>query len=919
MRAGLWGFGGGRLLFTSRTAARIVALGAAVMALVGCVARAGPAEQCSFNTDCADGLVCAGRVCRTQCREDRDCPGAGERCMPSGVRDRTACYRPGEVQNCVYNSDCPAGPTVCLANECRAQCREDRDCPAGTRCREDQVCEAPVVVSTNPDAGDGDGGDASDAPIDAPSDAPADTPTDAPMEGGGATACPDAAVPPVGEREATDVQTSDSVTCALRANGSLWCWGLNSFHSFANSAYPGRYSFAPTPSEFMRRVEHFTLGRNGGCAAVVTGGAPAAPTTEAFCWGQIGPSMSPARVSGLENARLRASSNSACGLLPDGAIRCLGLTESGQLGPNADPRMGTYNAPIAGPSFTGARELGAGVNAYCALHDGGVSCWGWNGYGLLGRPASLMSSPAPVLIDGLWPAGEIGHIYVGPGTGCALHRTSHEVRCWGLNRNEAISSTGAGAVERAVTVEGFDDSASVAVGYAHVCAVSSNGVLRCRGINELGQLGDGTRSRRTGSVTVNLPPVAQAAAYSQTCARLVNGSLQCWGENDDGELGRGFSDAFSTGFRQVDAPANPRAIAPGTGGDGPFLCVLDATDRPQCMGVNTRRQLGRTTGGDGGSFPMEPVGGAPFTATSIRAAGSHVCAIAEDRRVMCWGANERGASGVDLPANNVAAPTAVRGVTNAAQIALGAEHGCALLENGAVRCWGSNELGQLAQPMPMTSSAVSVAVAGLANVRSIAAGSAHTCALLDDGAVRCWGDNYSYQSGVGENRDPVREPHAVTGLGPARELAVGAEHACARMTDDTVRCWGGGRWELGDGGDPSRPVAVAQRVPRLEGVTRLRAGQYFTCAARGATDPVCWGYNDAGELGFDDSRSLATPTAGLVPSALWSNEETCPTCSMRCSIAAGTGAIWCIGWGPNLGTGDDGWYARTRPGPVCAF
>ncbi|WP_416208860.1 RCC1 domain-containing protein [Chloroflexus sp.] len=93
-------------------------------------------------------------------------------------------------------------------------------------------------------------------------------------------------------------------------------------------------------------------------------------------------------------------------------------------------------------------------------------------------------------------------------------------------------------------------------------------------------------------------------------------------------------------------------------------------------------------------------------------------------------------------------PIAVSGLTGAVAIAAGSAHTCAVLANGSARCWGNNDNGQLGNGTT-TDRLTPVAVSGLTGAIAIAAGLEHTCALLNDGTARCWGDNFSSQLGDG--------------------------------------------------------------------------------------------------------------------------------------------------------------------------
>ncbi|HEY4332357.1 MAG TPA: hypothetical protein VGM78_07300, partial [Ilumatobacteraceae bacterium] len=204
-------------------------------------------------------------------------------------------------------------------------------------------------------------------------------------------------------------------------------------------------------------------------------------------------------------------------------------------------------------------------------------------------------------------------------------------------------------------------------------------------------------------------------------------------------------------------------------------------------------------------------------------------------------------------------------------LAAGEFHHCALLSAGTVTCWGDNGAGQLGDGSTVsTGTPVGVnVITGAtpdATATSIAAGSMHTCALMADKTVTCWGDNASGQLGVDPSLTPLSStPIAVPGVSDVVAIAAGDSHTCAVLTGGSVQCWGANdEGQLGRNTGPSDPSYTAKAVPGLTTVIGASTGTKFTCALLANGGVSCWGLNDHLQLGRATAGG-ATPVvvAGL--------------------------------------------------------
>ncbi len=178
------------------------------------------------------------------------------------------------------------------------------------------------------------------------------------------------------------------------------------------------------------------------------------------------------------------------------------------------------------------------------------------------------------------------------------------------------------------------------------------------------------------------------------------------------------------------------------------------------------------------------------------AGGFHGCALLANGAVNCWGENIYGQLG-NGGSVSTSIPTTTSGISGALHVATGYQHSCAILADTTVKCWGSNQYGKLGDGTG-AGSLTPVVVLGLSDVVSVAPGYFHTCAVKSDGTVWCWGWNVSGQLGLGNNTGPelwggqaaALSPRQVIGIDNAISVAVGLEFSCAALADGTASCWG---------------------------------------------------------------------------------------------------------------------------------
>jgi alpha-tubulin suppressor-like RCC1 family protein len=354
---------------------------------------------------------------------------------------------------------------------------------------------------------------------------------------------------------------------------------------------------------------------------------------------------------------------------------------------------------------------------------------------------------------------------------------------------------------------------ALAAGAAHVCALAATGEVSCWGRNDVGQLGyghtesigDDEPAASHGDVDVGGPVVSIAAGEQHTCAILQKGSIRCWGYGGDLALGNGNGKDYTVGDDEVPGEMKDAIIY----SNSPFVqlaagdhhtCMLTQNGAVKCWGDSPEGALGygysTKTGGWLGNVPM---GGA---AHALVAGAEHTCAIVDSGAIRCWGeATSLGYGGGDNIGDDEQ-PSELGAISlgdAVVQLAAGDRHTCALTAAGAVRCWGLGEDGALGYGS--TQNIQNAAAAGIVNLGGlavqIAAGQSHTCALLLDGTARCWGEGsagalgYGNTDDVGDNESPA-VAGAIQLSEVATQLVAGGAFTCALLASGTVQCWGEG-------------------------------------------------------------------------------------------------------------------------------
>lgn len=368
---------------------------------------------------------------------------------------------------------------------------------------------------------------------------------------------------------------------------------------------------------------------------------------------------------------------------------------------------------------------------------------------------------------------------------------------------------------------------SLSLGSESSCMLE-RGVVSCWGEGGEGELGDGFGSDRLFPRPIalttsggGLGTVAMGGGHA--CAIHSTGALYCWGQGGGGGLGTG---GLLNGYtpRATDTlngtDHSVRLISAG----GYHSCAVTERNALYCWGYSGHGQLGT---GDIDGDGMQPMVVSPKIVpqhnpddeiVSLAAGGYHTCVAYSDGRAACWGRGADGQRGDaclfgsetdQACAIDHATPTAIpyfdlsNPERHAISVFAGDQHTCVVSKNGHLFCFGLGSDGRLGGNDNSSHSTPQHVGNIPAPVRSVAVGDAHTCALLANEEIYCFGDNAMGQLGNGSTTDsaiPVKVALSAEGNAKMVGVAAGAAHSCAWDTARQYYCWGGnGSGQLGLG------------------------------------------------------------------------------------------------------------------------
>jgi alpha-tubulin suppressor-like RCC1 family protein len=322
-------------------------------------------------------------------------------------------------------------------------------------------------------------------------------------------------------------------TCALRTDGSAFCWGRNDHRQLGD----GTASDHPTPvaAAVGRTFTSISAGARHTCGVTVS--------NEAYCWGdsfqgQGGvasqATLQPTRVGQQSFTQVSPGLEHSCGVATGGIGYCWGTAILGN--DTANITLHPTPARVSGSTY---QAVSAATNYTCGIRAGGAAfCWGVNASGVLGIGSLQTPMISPTAVT-----GGLAFSSLSAGTAHVCGIAAGTVNCWGSNNDGQLGLGAAGGSPQTAPrpITGTRSYVSVGAGGAHTCAVAADGLVYCWGRNTLGQLGIGTNTQQPSPTKIAIDTLfaSVSAGDTHTCAVTRSRKAYCWGANTFGQRGDG--------------------------------------------------------------------------------------------------------------------------------------------------------------------------------------------------------------------------------------------------------------------------------------------------------------------------------------------------------------------------------------------
>lgn len=544
-----------------------------------------------------------------------------------------------------------------------------------------------------------------------------------------------------------------------------------------------------------------------------------------------------------------------------------------------------------------------------------------------------------IILDAQTTYNKVRSISVGSTNGCAILETG-ALRCWGSNsyisgivpREGGLGDGTTLQRAGAVAVDALSKYRQVSVGPFHGCGITDQAALKCWGINTVGQAGLGMAVKDQLSPAEVIPGESfsqVSAGGSHTCAINAQGVLRCWGANQRGQIGNGMtSDSYVYAPTVIDAGVKYKFVKAGQNA----TCAVTTAGLLKCWGFNRDGQLGI------GSTSNEPITTptpvdkettyrkveiADFDSFIQRA---YACGLTENNKIKCWGTN-LGYSLGNGGTKPQYLPQAIDTDTNYKNLGISDSGSCGVTTNNKLKCWGAfyTMNGMKRSMLPVVGHDLPKPAEVLSHLQitdfAISPGGmygATACASTYNENLICWGSN---SWGAGHGPGGLVKPTAVDSENKYNLLTNG----CAQTTTGQLKCWGANKYNsasnssIGDGTSSARYIPFNVKSPVTFAAFSSGEQGRSQCGFTANQEAYCWGATVNYSLGHNIQGSLSVPTP-LPALNIYRKLVLGARLGLGLTYNGELNTWGFVGTGASFGLGDERWtiqnYETIQPGTI---
>lgn len=564
-----------------------------------------------------------------------------------------------------------------------------------------------------------------------------------------------------------------------------------------------------------------------------------------------------------------------CTVTLDNRLFCWGDSADGQAGGGV---TGSQQTPLHVDNTTTYLTVSSGDYHSCAITtDNKLKCWGKNDYGQLGLNDTTRRL-SPTDVDN---ANSYKFVHAGSRSTCAI-RSDDKLFCWGSNVNYQLGDGSATSKSVPTAIDAAESYKSVSIGSKHACGITLTNNLKCWGTNNYGQVGDNGVTTRSTPVAVTSAETYKTVAVNDdgniatargfTCAITSNDVLQCWGVNSLIQLGNGTSN-----IQYVPAASDAGTAYAAIQVTGARACGITLAGAFKCwgnlLGDNSPQNAYSYGSGNNRHIYAEKMTKAlewtfdtlsVFGADAIDDHYSGTCGLSSNK-LYCWGSmrSTEGPFGDGSQTDaRRPAPVMIDPGTNYSYIHSKRTHDfCAITSTGQMKCWGINSSGELGEAGAIGATVYSPTVADTTDTYTkVVSYYNATCGITTTGVLKCAGYNNNGRLGLGDTNSRTSFTVVDSGVSYS-DIELGMSHACGRTTTGVIKCWGSN--SHGQIAKPSGTSSsyLPEEVDSGVTYTKISTGPYNSCGITSANKLKCWGSNFNGLLGDSTSTNRYTPTA----------------------------------------------------------